>query len=449
MRLFDIFRSDRYLVAMANALPMSDMRTGLTGKTKIIATLGESRWAAIALAILLVALFRLTTPIARPLNDGTEYLKIASEGLDPHAQLAAPFAYRFAVPLFVHGVSVLTGIDPIRIFPGVAFLSCVALLLASYVVARLAGSPGRYALLTMLLMASSLFVVRFPLYFPFAVDVEALLVAFLAFALLLRRSHIAALFVSCLGLLFKEFLLAPLLVVICTFFIDYLHSRTNRPLLWTVISVVLTVTVFLLPRLLIPVTYSFGTILKVKAPAPDSTLYLSELRRFLAWPPRIGTFVNELLALSSFWLPALMLLTPARLRALWRSLGPTRILVVAWMVAVLVLTTVGGTNIMIFVTYSAPVLVVVLTLLFNLMVSKAEVIAIVFATLLFNRMIFSFGAPDGDLDTVISFYGAYSHLLDDVTMWRFAELTGWILLGWGIRRGLRVAPVAAHEVEQA
>jgi hypothetical protein len=85
------------------------------------------------------------------------------------------------------------------------------------------------------------------------------------------------------------------------------------------------------------------------------------------------------------------------------------------------------------VTYSAPVLVLVLIRLAQSGVGKAEWAAVAVAALLFNRTIFSFGTQDGDLDTAIAFYGSYSHLLDGVTLWRLAEVTGWVLFGLGVR----------------
>ena len=406
--------------------------------------LKRSQWSALALSILLVVLVRLSTPVARPANDGLEYLKVASAGLDPQAQLAAPFSYRFAVPLMVHGASVLTGADPLTIFPYVALLSCIALLTMGYIVARLAGAPRGYALLTMLLMASSLFMIRFPLYFPFAVDVEALVISFLACVLLLERLYVAALIVSLIGMLFKEFLLVPLIVLAGLSFIHYLRDHTTRPLLLTMSSLLLMSLAFLLPRLLIPVTYSYGTILQVKAATPNSTMYLSELRRYIAWPPEIGTPVNVLLALVSFWLPVLMLLTPARLRSLWCRLNSNRILAVVWMGAVVVLTSVGGTNVMIFVTYTAPILALAMGLLFRDEVGKWEIALVLVGTLLFNRMVFGFGTPGGELDGPTAFYGAYWHQLNEVTAWRFAEVVGWILAGWGVRR--LEARMQAHPV---
>lgn len=394
----------------------------------------DKPWLAIALAILAVVAIRLSTPLIQPMNDGLEYLKVATEGLDPDAQLGAPFVYRFAVPLTVHGVSLLTGADPLVIFPVVVFIACVALLVAVYLVAILSGASREHAILILVFIASAVFVIRFPLYHPYSVDVEALLIAFAAFVCLFQRSYGLAVAVSLLGLLFKEFMLAPVLALIGLFFAQYLRTKSIRPLWWTLLVIALALVVFFLPRLLIPITYGFGASLKIQARAPSQTMYLSDLRTLLSWPPRLGVPVNLLLALVSFWLPALMLMTRARCRSVWQALGSNRIVIVLWMVAVLALALVGGTNIMIFVTYSAPVLVLVLSLLLRGGISKPEMVVALIATVLFNRMIFSTGMPGADLDLEIGFYGAFWWVLSNVTAWRFAEVAAWIAVAWMVRR---------------
>jgi hypothetical protein len=390
-------------------------------------------WLAIALAILVVVAIRLSTPLIQPMNDGMEYLKVAYRGLDPEAQLGAPFVYRFAVPLTVHAVSLLTGADSLVIFPVVVFIACVALLVAVYLVALLSGASREHAILILVLVASSVFVIRFPLYHPYSVDVEALLVAFGAFVFLLQRSYGLAAAVSLLGLLFKEFMLAPVLALIGLFFAQYLRDKSIRPLWWTLLVIVLALVVFLLPRLLIPITYGFGASLKIQARAPSQTMYLSDLRTLLSWPPRLGVPVNLLLALVSFWLPALMLMTRSRWRSVWQALESNRIVIVLWTVAVLALALVGGTNIMIFVTYSAPVLVLLLSLLMRGGISKPELVVTLVATVVFNRMIFATGAAGADLDLEIGFYGAFWWVLGSVTAWRFAEVAAWIVVAWMVR----------------
>lgn len=399
--------------------------------------MGREHWLALTLAILIVLVMRMGTPIAKPMTDGVEYLKVASLGLKPEAQLGAPFVYRFAVPLLVHSVSLATGADPLAIFPVVVFITSVVLLMAVYTVALMSGATRGQSLLILLLLASALFMIRFPLYSPFEVDVEACAISFFAFACLIRRSYMAALVVSLVGLLFKEFLLAPLLVLIGVFLGEYHRTKAVAPLRWAVISLALTLIVFLLPRLLIPVTYSYGAILRLKSAEPSQSMYLSELRALLAWPPKIGTPVNVFLALISFWLPAVMLMTRTRCRALWQGLGSNRTLVILWLIVVVVLMAVGGTKTFIFATYSAPVLVLVLGLLVNDGVRKGELAVALIGTILFNRMIFGFGTPGGEPGADIAFYGAYWNTITDVTAWRFAEVSGWLLVGWATRRFLR------------
>lgn len=394
----------------------------------------RGHWTAIALAVLMVLAVRASTPVARPMNDGFEYLKVASAGFRPEAQLGAPFVYRLAVPLLVRGIALVTGAEPVAIFPIVALIASVALLLSVFAIALAAGASRRQGFLLMFLLAASFFVIRFPLYCAYTVDVEAVFVSCVAFVFLLRARYVAALAASLVGLLFKEFLLAPIAVLIGMFLVQYFREKTVAPLRLAVISLALALVVFLLPRLLIPVTFSYGTFMRLKAAAPSQTMYLSEVRWLLAWPPQIGTPINVLLALVSFWLPALMLASGSRIRVLWESLGSARIPVVLWMLVDLLLMTVGGTNIMIFVTYTAPVLVLALVLLLRPGVERAELAVVLIGTVLFNRMVFPYGTPGGELDLEFNFYGAYWHKLTDATAWRFAEVGGWILLGWAIRR---------------
>ncbi len=393
-------------------------------------------WPAWLLAAVIVLILRLATPTARIMTDGVEYLKVATMGLDPRADLSAPFAYRFAVPMLVHGVSLATGIPARSLFPPLVLAVSVVLLFAVYRLALATGISRGYALVIMVLLASSAFMLRYPLLCPFEVDIEACALSFAAFALLLRRSTVAALATSLAGLFFKEFFLAPLAVIISVSLFDYVRERSVVSLRWATVSLALTVVVFLAPRILIPVTYSFGTIVRYQASEPSHTLYLSELRRFLVWPPRLGTPVNVLLAVFSFWLPALMLLTGQRIRRVWQTLGGRRMLLVIWMLVDCVLMMIGGTKITVFVTYTSPVLVFVLGLLPATGMRKAEMILAVAATIVFNRMIFGFGSPGCDPGDAKAFYGAYWYEVGEVTVLRFAEVAGWVILACTLRWAL-------------
>jgi hypothetical protein len=285
----------------------------------------------------------------------------------------------------------------------------------------------------MLLLACSLFVVRFPLYCPYDVDVEAFIVAFAAFACLLRKEYPAALAISLAGLLFKEFLLAPLAVLTGTFVLHALRERSVSQFRWALLTFGLTFCVFFLPRLLIPVTAGYGTSLHYKVDAPSRTLYLSELRMFLAWPPNPDILINVVLSIVSFWLPAFMLLTPGRIRALRRDPGVEWITVILWTLTVFLLMSIGGTKVMVFAVYTAPVLVLIVSLLLRMNVTVAEASAVVIGTAVFNRIIFSFGTVGGDPGMDIAFYGAYRGLTE-VTACRLAEIIGWVLAAWAVRR---------------
>ena len=88
---------------------------------------------------------------------------------------------------------------------------------------------------------------------------------------------------------------------------------------------------------------------------------------------------------------------------------------------------------MVFAIYTAPVLVLIVSLLLRMNVHAAEVSAVVIGTAVFNRIMFSFGSAGGDPGTDIAFYGAYRGLTE-VTAWRFAEVIGWVLVAWVVRR---------------
>jgi hypothetical protein len=385
------------------------------------------------LAAVLVFALRLSTPLARLMTDGAEYLNLANLGLVPQAHLGAPFVYRFAVPLFVHVLGLVTGAPPVSVFPVVAFAACIVLLTGAYRVALIVDPSPANALVVMLLLACSLFVVRFPLYCPYDVDVEACIVSFAAFACILRRAYPAALAVSLVGLIFKEFLLAPLAVLTGMFVLHSIRERSAREFRWALLTFGLTFCFFFLPRLLIPVSGGYGTSLHYKVDAPSRTLYLSELRMFLAWPPNPDILINVVLSLVSFWLPGLMLLTPGRIRALRADPGFEWITVILWTATVLLLMSIGGTKVMVFAIYTAPVLVLIVSLLLRMNVHAAEVSAVVIGTAVFNRIMFSFGSAGGDPGTDIAFYGAYRGLTE-VTAWRFAEVIGWVLVAWVVRR---------------
>jgi len=378
------------------------------------------------LAALLVSALRLGTPVARIMTDGAEYLHLAEQGFSPGAHLGAPFAYRIAVPMLVRAASALTGAAPAAVFPVVVLIAGFGVLLAGCALAGREGASPRNAAFVMLLLAASLFAVRFPLYCPFDVDIEACLVSCAAFACVRRGSMGAAIAVSLGGLLFKEFLLAPLAAITIVFLLRYAQERSVRPLQSATLTVVLTLAVFLIPRLLIPVTSSFGTIIEYRLPSPSRTLYFSQLRMFLAWPPRPATAVNILLALLSFWLPALMLWTRSRGGAVLRAAGGNRILFLVWLAAVVGLMTVGGTKIMVFAVYTLPFLAATLGVILETGPHPAEVLFVLAATALFNRIVFPLGSPGGDPGVDIGFYGAYGLEITDATLRRLAEAAGWV-----------------------
>ncbi len=394
--------------------------------------------SAFAVAGLLVLALDLITPEGAPLYDSRHYLDIASSGLSSDAPLAAPYAYRFAAPLLVRGLCTLTGFPAIWGFHILAFCASWITLVLAYVLSRMVNAGHRQSLLILALSTFSLFQVRYPLFVPAMVDVEAYPFILLSFLFLLLRAYPAALIVSLIGLLFKEFLLIPPVVLVVLLGREYLRRPSPRPLAWMITAIIATIAVFILPRSLIPVHAAYGANYRIEMHGPDRSVYLENLRNLLTTPFSLGQAVNLLLSLFSYMLPAFLLATPRRIASAWRTLDDARLLAVLHMILVAILAMIGGTNVMIFATFALPVLVTLLALFVQERPSALELGAVVVAVLLFNRIPFPFGTPGGDPVDAAAFYGGWWRTLNLITALRFAEAAGWVavitVLRWAVTR---------------
>jgi hypothetical protein len=397
----------------------------------------RGRLTAIAVAALLVLALDFITPQAAPMYDSVHYLAVASSGLSAGAPLAAPYVYRFAAPMAVWMLHAVSGLPALTLFHLLALGAAWATLVLAYALSRAVGAPHAQGVLIMAVLAASLFQVRFPLSEPAMVDIEAYPLIILAFLLLLRESYAWALCVSLLGMLFKEFLVIPCVLLVVVRGRDYLRQPSSRPLLWMLAAIIAAGAAVLLPRMLIPVHAAFGPNFRLELPGTDRTAYLTNLRSMLSNPLAPGQAVNLLLSLVSYLLPALMLATPGRIRNLCRRMGDSRLPVLVHTLLVVVLALLGGTNIMVFVTYLAPVLVVTLALLLRENPSRLELAVMAASVVLFNRVLAPLGTAGGDPLEGVAFYGGWWTVLDATTVHRFAEASGYVLLAALVRWGVQ------------
>ena len=402
--------------------------------------------AAALVSLLLVVAVSFTTSPTPPSADSINYVNVAEQGLWNNPDLAAPFAYRFGTPLIVHAMSFLLSLSILASFRLVVFLSVWGLCVLAYLLARSAGGPIGSGLVITAVAAFSFFNVKFPLAVPTMVDAEGFLLFALAVWLLVTKRYGLALLTSCVGLFFKEFLLIPGALLIFEKAREYWKSRAASPLIWILATVLLVGSCFVVPRILIGVSTGYGANLKWIFPAQDHFGYFENLRYFLSGSPNIGRIVNLVFSLASYWFPFLLLATPERVKMLSEEMGSLRWLIILLVLLVLVFALFGGTNIMIFVAYTLPALVIALAFLLRLEVHWIELVAMLAAMFLFNRISTFTGGMGMTSEDIVQFYGGWWTKLDVQTVLRTVEL-GCYLAGVAVvrvmLRRIKKASVAA------
>jgi hypothetical protein len=394
---------------------------------------------AIALAISLVAGIDLLTPHQSPIADAVFYVNIAKHGIIGNNELAAPYAYRPAVPLVAGTIARIMGITYETAFVWIARVSAVTLLCLACFLARSIGATFLHAVAVMCVVAFSLFHVRYPLYLPTMVDVEAVAMITLAVWLILRRRYLLGFFVCSAGLFFKEFLAIPSVLLVVQLTKEYFRERSERHLLlYALLASVTFALCFLVPRLTFPVRIGFGSNLQFVLDAAQPSMYMQNLRTFLSGPFDLYRNVNILFALASYWLPVLILLSPPRIRTIRESLADDSSTLVLFMILLLVLTMVGGTNIMIFVTYGVPLLVIVLALALR-NASIVEIVFVVVVTFIFNRIWVQLPLMSSDIAGSMDVYGGWDSRLNETTLYRTLEMTGYVFSAIFLRRLLRTS----------
>jgi hypothetical protein len=161
---------------------------------------------------------------------------------------------------------------------------------------------------------------------------------------------------------------------------------------------------------------------------------LWKLRRLMSYPANARRWFNILFAYVMFWLPALLLLTRSRGRLVRQRLYPYRWAIFPFLAFQLLLVMYGGTNIVIYVTYSAPVAVLVLAVLLDSTdLRRWEPFAALAVVILFNREWMPVPLPQNGLDRYLDFYGGYSDLVTWRSLSRFAEASAYTLGFWMVR----------------
>ncbi|MGH7331705.1 MAG: hypothetical protein ACREKS_02950 [Candidatus Rokuibacteriota bacterium] len=371
-------------------------------------------------AVLIVGILRIITPEydVRPYKwDSFYYFDMAARGLSGNDQLRAPFAYRVVTPWLARQLAGALRLPLEEGFRILAYVGGVAQLVLALQLARSVSRSRWAAMVTALVVALSLFNVRFLLFDPYRPDVLGYPL-FLGAALALVRGRLAACYLVAAGGLFvREFMIVPLLALL-----DHVWRtpRENRVVpigVWAWLVGLAVVAGLWLPRQMIPV-----------APSLTDPTHSDSLRTLLLSPFSFWRDVNMAYAAAAYLLPTLALANAKRLGAAWRALAPYRRLLLVYTALVLILAMYGGTDLPRFMAY----LVVPQTLLLAGMlgqgIHRLEVSVALVLTAMFNRVFVVSLPSEPSVEFLLDFYSGYADRVNLVTMWRAGELIGSLLL---------------------
>ncbi len=401
--------------------------------------------AALGFTALVLALGLITNTLDtdRYYWDFALYYDMAEHGLSGNDNLIAPFVYRFATPLLAgaiaralpveHTLAVSASPDGDVFFtstyPGfvvVAYGAAIAQLLSVYGLARYAGARGWRAVVPALAIALSLYNVRFLLFDVARPDHLAYPLMVVAMLAVFERRIALAVVVSCLGLFVREFLAIPLVLLVARLLRESWQARRWQPLAWAGAAAALGAACILAPRLLIPIRVS-GQYLD---PLNQSGAEL--LTTLVQTPLSRRRWFNLLFNLASYTLPLWLLLTPGRLKTLWRGLAGWRFDLLLYSALVLVLTLYGGTDIWRFVTFLFVPLAIALAVVLRAGVHAVEVVYMLGATAYYNKIFLDI---PNEIGAYLDFYGGYDLRVNQTTLARVAQLAV-LGLGAALLRGL-------------
>jgi hypothetical protein len=321
------------------------------------------------------------------------------------------------MPWLVRGVSAVTGASIVQGFRGVGFASAVLLLGLTVFWARRRIGFTAPAAFVAVCVGFAFTHVKFPLYFSTLVDVAAYPILVLALWLGLSRRYTASLLAACVGLLFKEFLIIPVALLVYRMHTDQglrPHARRTRE----VLAVSLALAVVLLPRLAVPVVASFQEVDPLHDPR--------SLQNLLADPLSWRRHVNIVYAWTGYWLPVLLLCTQERVRTAWRSLEGIRGWLALHLFLVWLMTLYGGTNIFVFVSYAVGAQIVVLCALAAQRIPRRELALVLAALAVYNRIPWDIPDPALSFDRYIDFTGGWATRLPIESGLRILEMAGYV-----------------------
>lgn len=354
------------------------------------------------------------------------YIDMASRGLVGNKDLAAPFAYRPGAPLLVGLIAKGFHCDPETTFRVCNGLMCVVFVVSCFYFARSFGASFDAAAFSGVSLSLYFYVTKWTLFSGTMVDIYAYPMLLLAFWAIIRERFYVCLFVSAVALFFKEFALLPVLTEMGAFVIRTRLANWRKLVKPLTLTLLVIFTCFILPRLLIHVRQTFQDI--------DPINEASTLRRLVSYPLSRRHDFNIVFAYLSGWLPVLLLMNVRRWKTAWTVVRRYGLIFALYMTGHFALTMYGGTNIDIYITFCAPIQILVLVAVLDKeRVPYWERFLVILIVIVYNRIWSTVPLPQNGLDAYLDFYGGYYMLVTPRSVMRMVEVLSWIAAMWAVR----------------
>jgi hypothetical protein len=366
--------------------------------------------------------------------DTRYYYLLAERGLDSR-DLIAPYVYRYLNPLLAHGLAAAFIITTFTALKIIAYWGAISQLFTIYLLTRYLGFRLRASLVAMLVTAFSMWNLKFLMFDSFRPDHLAYALMALAVLALISRHPLWCLALSAIGLQTREYLAIPPLILALFSLNEWWQNRAHKkPLLLATFSVLVTSLAVILPRLLIPATESTQFVDPSNNPATIVNL--------IDMPLNLGRDFNLLFTVTAYFLPLLLLATPARLKSVWARLGrplakapEMRVFLVIYTGMVFLLTLYGGHDLGRYFTYAFITQVILIGFLLKEDIRVEEMIYMFVVIVIFNRLWLPI--PIWDFEKYLDFYGGYAERVNLVSLMRVLELAVYIVGAFSLRAILR------------
>jgi len=393
-------------------------KKGLIPMTNINNTLARAATteylAVITMAICWVGLLAYITAPMPPMWDGTWYVNMAASGVVDNEKLAAPFAYRPGMPLIARWISNIFSLPIETGFKWTGYLSATTLLVSAFALSKCFVDDFKKAIIAPIVVAISAFHIKFPIFFFTLVDVAVYPLMISFFWAFMNKRYLLSFAICLVGIFFKEFMAIPMFIQITMLARQYQLQRNSRALTYLLGTIVVCVAAILLPRVLITVYSSYQEI--------DPLNKAESLARLWLNPLDAKRDFNIVYMMMSYWLPTLMILTPSRIKSIWKNMGEMRLYLAIYLGLTLLLTLYGGKNIFIFVSYTVAAQIIIIAMLTREKLYTVEIIFMLIAVVLHNKIFLQIPFPTENFAAYLDFYGGYDSRVNTHSYVRFLTI---------------------------